>query len=81
MPRLSHVTTSERSSVSARSTSAADEPGRARPDRQPEAARVLALDREQPLGHGDRVARRLAREQLRGETLRDGQRALQATSF
>ena len=68
MPRFSQVISSERSSVSARSTSAAVSPSlRARTaSRAP--ARILALHREQPLGHRHRVARRRSGEQLRGES-------------
>jgi hypothetical protein len=40
---------------------------RAGANRQPEAARVLRLDCQQPLSDRDRVARRLAGEQLGGE--------------
>ena len=38
-----------------------------RPHRQPRPARILPLDREQPLGNRHRVARGLAGEQLRRE--------------
>ena len=49
MPRISHATTTERSSVSAASTSAAGEAGRARAQGQARRAEVLGL-------HGQQVA-------------------------
>src|SRR5207249_10627251 len=42
---------------------------RPRADREPRAARVLRLDREQPLRHRDRIARRSTSEKLRPEPL------------
>ena len=62
MPRFSHVISSERSLASARGRRRPRvSPLRARADRQPRAARVLGLHRQQPLGDRDRVARGRAR--------------------
>ena len=70
MPRFSQVTGSERSSVSARSTSEACRPWSRRPHRQPEPARILALDGQHPLRDRHGIARRRTCEELRGETSR-----------
>ena len=69
MPRLSQVISSERSTVSARSTSRADRPSeRARTaNRAPRG--ILSLDREQALGDRLGRTRRRASEELRGEPL------------
>jgi hypothetical protein len=47
------------------------QPGRAGPDRQPRAARVLALHGQQPAYHCDDGGGRLPRQQLGGEPFRD----------
>ena len=69
MPRLSQVTSSVRSSLSARSTSAAVSPSVRARTASRAAARILALDREQPLGDGGGVWLRGAGQALRREPL------------
>ena len=65
---MSQVTTSERSS-SARSTPAAESPAVLALSASRNAARILRLHREQPLGDGNRVSRRRPGEELRLEAL------------
>ena len=43
--------------------------GRAGADRQPRAAQILGLDRQEPLGDGDGIAGGLSSEELGGQAL------------
>ena len=68
MPRLSQLTTSDRSSVHARSTSLPSKPvERARMEQC--APQVLGLDGEQACRNGDRIARGCARQELGREAI------------
>ena len=65
MPRMSHATTTERSSVSAASMSAAVSRGGAGAQRQPRRAQVLGLHRQQPRDDVRDAGRARAVQELR----------------